>query len=92
MQTQPEPDLYDAPPQEEPAAPEGEDGMDKDEGQTALINKEVCPDCQPGDMLTFRVVRVHENEIEAAYEPDKEQDEPETEPEPAMADSESLMD
>ena len=41
---------------------------EQNEGQMAVVNREVCPDCNPGDTLTFKVVRVHNDEIELQYE------------------------
>lgn len=36
--------------------------------KTALLPKDCCPGCKPGDTITCKVVRVHENEVEV--EPD----------------------
>lgn len=58
---------FNSAPAEESQEPEHEssEGM---EGQMAVINRDVCPDCKPGDMLTFKVSKVHNDEIEVTYE------------------------
>lgn len=45
--------------------PEGEQA---EQGATAVVNKELCPDCKPGDILTVKVVRVHDDELEIEYQ------------------------
>lgn len=63
----------------------GDKEMSKSDEPTFLINSEVCPDMKPGDMLQLRIVGVHDNEYEVAYEekPEKEEEASESMPEPA---------
>ena len=86
-------DLYDDEPMEgsqpvtPPTSPDApKEKEESDGGNTFLINREVCPDMKPGGMLTLRVNRVLDNELEVSYE--KEGKDPEAKPEnemPAMA-------
>lgn len=78
-----------------------EEGMDdggmgnSDEGSQsqgmATINRDVCPDCKPGDTLTFKVERVHNDEVELSLQDEggegarAEAPESMTEREPAQA-------
>ena len=60
-------------------------GEEKDgEGETALINSDICPDMKPGDVMELRIVAVHEGEYQVQYMP-KEEDEEHGEGEEAMA-------
>jgi|HubBroStandDraft_1064217.scaffolds.fasta_scaffold306590_2 hypothetical protein len=80
--------LYDSPEAEQPTTPEQEspEGSEEHgEGATALINKEACPDANPGDEVTFRVLRVMDNELEVERVDDKGE-----EKKPEMAES-SMM-
>lgn len=91
--------LYESPEQSEDMRPEHESPEGEEEhgeGQTALVNKELCPDCLPGDRLIVEVLKDHGAEMELRYI-GKEGEEERTAPtaEPAMAErggaSDSLM-
>ena len=68
--------LYDS----EEAAPEqpmkeggGDEGeQSQDEGATFMVNKDVCPDMQPGDTLTGKILRVHDDQYEVSVVSDDE--------------------
>lgn len=61
----------------EPAAPDAqkpEEGK-QDDGQTYLINKDVCPDMKPGDEMVVKIVAIHDKEYEVSYAPEGEHSE-----------------
>lgn len=43
---------------------EGEGEQGQEGGETALINSTVCPDCQPGDIIKLKVVKIMGEEYE----------------------------
>ena len=55
---------YDEPSSQERTSSPDRDREDKDheEGKTAMLNQDIAPGKQPGDMITLRVVEVHESE------------------------------
>ena len=62
----------DGPAQESPAPAMGnQDGEDKGEGQTFLINSEACPGMKPGDTMELKIVAVHDKEYEVSYQPEE---------------------
>ena len=91
--------LYDA---QEDAAPESmmdepsEHGSGEGSGKTALINSEVCPDAEVGEVIQLRVTRKMDKELEVEYvgkgDGDGEEKPPMEEPGPSMSQGESLMD
>jgi hypothetical protein len=86
--------LYDKPEDKTPATSEKEEESPKEQaGNPALINLEVWPDAKPGEVKTFRCLKVMEKEIEVVAE-DDEQGEPSEEKPPSTASEpqESMMD
>ncbi len=71
-------DLYENEPMGAESTPQGDmqgdDEQNEDAGNenTFLVNKEICPDMKPGDMLTAKILRVHDDEYECVYEPKEE--------------------
>ena len=66
---------------QEEQRPEEKENSD---AKTFTINKEASPDANPGDELVFRVVRVHDEELECELAPEgdhKEEDGEEPPPE-----------
>lgn len=59
-----------------------DDGAGKSDAPTFLINAEVCPDMKPGERLELRIVAVHDNEYEVAYQDKQEEKEEGDEPAP----------
>jgi len=57
------------PGQEEGAQPERKEG---EEPRTAVINSEICPGMNPGDVLTLRIESVRDGEYEVSYEAPEE--------------------
>jgi hypothetical protein len=89
--------LYDAPVEESP--PPEQDGDEQTpsqgQGEPALLNREVWPDAQPGEVRTFRCLKVMDREIEVMAEDKEEGMEEEPRREPMMASGgggESMMD
>jgi hypothetical protein len=76
-------DLYGGPSAPEPPStqdtPTGKpDDGDQSEGQTAMLPKSVFPKPpEPGDSCTFRIVRVHDDEVEVSYDEKEKAPEPE---------------
>ena len=64
------------PPEQESAAPR-EEKRDPGDEKTALIPASLCPDMQPGDEVTLKIVAVHEDEYEVSYSPKGNGDEEE---------------
>lgn len=68
-------------PSDQDNAPEeesSEDQKNRPEGQTALIDKNVFPkEPKPGDVCSFRVVKVNDDEVELEYEPEDSEEESE---------------
>jgi hypothetical protein len=73
--------------------PAPDDNMDTEEGsESTLVNKSVCPDCKPGDVLKFKVDRVLDDELSLTYM-DKEGGEEDAAPAeaaPSSAESDSM--
>jgi hypothetical protein len=67
-----------------PARTTDEKPEDQEQGPTALLPKHAFPTPpEPGDVCTFRVVKVHDEEVEVAYSDEgKEGGEPEAGAEP----------
>lgn len=63
-------------------APKENPDKDEMEGQTALIPKSLCPGMEVGDEVKLKVVGVHEDELEVAYEGKGEEGKSESESEP----------
>ena len=61
----------DEPSSQERSTPEHED-KEHEEGKTAMLNQDIAPGKQPGDMITLRVVEVHENEYSVELEEEGE--------------------
>lgn len=68
-------DLYggDEPSSQERTTPEHED-KEHEEGKTAVINSDICPDLKPGDELRLRVVESREGEYVVEYEAEPEKE------------------
>lgn len=50
-------------------SPDSQKGeSDEGDSQTYLVNKDVCPGMKVGDVLSGRIVGIHENEYECEYE------------------------
>lgn len=87
--------LYDRPMEEDDAPPPEEQDEHGQEGKTALINSDICPDCKPGDVLQLKVLKVHGEELEVQFmgmggeeketPPEMAEKEPETESDSMMA-------
>lgn len=54
---------------EDNAAPNHEvpERTERDDEKTALIPSSLCPDLEPGDEITLRVVATHQDEYEVKY-------------------------
>lgn len=73
-----------------PEAPEGGNEEPHDEsGETALLPKSILAgkEFRPGEEVVLKIVRVHDDEVEVEYAPEKPK-ESESEQEPESADSE----
>jgi hypothetical protein len=55
-----------------PAAAPDAGGGGAGTGKTAMLDKAVCGDCQPGDTVHLKVVAVHGNEVEVSCCADEE--------------------
>jgi hypothetical protein len=53
---------------EMPKSPDSATAPEDTESKTALIPKEICPGKKPGDTITMRVVRVHDDQYEVEEE------------------------
>lgn len=53
--------------EEAPAAESKPEGQEHEGGETVLVNKSLCPDCKPGDVLMVKVAKVHDEEMELEY-------------------------
>lgn len=93
--------LYDDDGEESPAEPgpsrPAQDGMKEGSGRAELINAEICPDCQEGDVLMLKVVKHHGEELEVEFMGKEGEGEGGEQPQEAMTESEpspgqSLMD
>jgi len=70
-------DNYSDAPATAPSTPDASKDNDADEeggGETALLPKSLCPDMKPGDTIPVKVVRIHEDQYEVSYEPEKKEE------------------
>lgn len=67
----------------------GENDSQDTGGETALLPKSILAgkDFKPGEEVVLKIVRIHDDEVEVQYAPDKHE-ESESEEEPESADSE----
>jgi hypothetical protein len=70
-----------------PDADKGDPADKESDGETFLINSEVCPDMQPGDTMTLRVIAAHGEEYEVKYMP-QEKEESDSRDQPSVEESE----
>jgi hypothetical protein len=87
-------DMYES--QNEPMPDEAAPDEKMDMGKEELINKDICPDGKPGDVIMLKIMTEHESEFGVSYMGKKgegEGDDAGKEPMPEMAGGgDSLMD
>ncbi len=57
-----------------------DDSGEKDMGNTALINSDLCPGMKVGDTISLHIDKVLEGEYQVSYIPEKEEESSESEP------------
>lgn len=71
---------YDDAPDAAPAQPS--EPAESGDSKTAILPKEMCGDCKPGEEFKVRVVRVHDDSVEVEPCDYEHKEEPAEEPEP----------
>ena len=65
------------------APPSDNKSADETDSKTALLPLDICPDAmKPGDELTLKVVRVHDDQYEVEYSSEPKGESEELKPEP----------